>query len=240
MNRFPALMVLPLLFVAWPMRAGCDLRSQGEGFEGACIPGIVELPTAIRLESEEALTTGPWRADRSPTSVWAGETAVGDYSPTPVELEVYDDGSGVLRTLFGWFPVSGVETGPATLSFELDPTREVEGSGLDRAIVQRAAEILSTDATWDRADDRECEPDPAAWSLFCAMRQATVDVTGAFHHRRPALQVVRVLVDERSVDRDYAHRLQDYNNDPSTRLEDVHELLREAVRRLEAGGADGG
>jgi hypothetical protein len=69
------------------------------------------------------------------------------------------------------------------------------------------------------------------------MEKATIDVTGAFHHRRPALQVVRAIVDERTVNRPYQHRLMDYNNDPTTRLEDVRSLFAEAIRRIDATSA---
>jgi hypothetical protein len=57
-------------------------------------------------------------------------------------------------------------------------------------------------------------------------------VTGGFHHRRPALELVRQIVDERSEGRNYHHRLMDYNNDPSTRLEDVQSLFAEALARM--------
>jgi hypothetical protein len=67
------------------------------------------------------------------------------------------------------------------------------------------------------------------------MEKATIEVSGAFHHRRPALQVVREIVDERTAGRPYEHRLMDYNNDPATRLEDVQSLYAEALKRIDAG-----
>ena len=65
------------------------------------------------------------------------------------------------------------------------------------------------------------------------MHQASLDVTGGFHHRRPALEAVRGIVDERSAGRNYAHRLQDYNNDPSTTLADVKSLFAETLARMD-------
>jgi hypothetical protein len=56
-------------------------------------------------------------------------------------------------------------------------------------------------------------------------------VTDGFHHRRPALEIVRAIVDERTKDRNYSHRLMDYNNDPTTHLTNVRTLFAEALAR---------
>jgi hypothetical protein len=150
----------------------------------------------------------------------------------PLELEVYAGGSGVLRTVFGWFAVSGLTQSGKTLRFELDAAREVPPSALDREILERAAAILSSESAWNRADNRKCPPAATRWSLYCAMERATIEVTGAFHHRRPALELVRQIVDERSAGRPYHHRLMDYNNDPTTRLADVRGIIADALSRL--------
>jgi hypothetical protein len=152
-----------------------------------------------------------------------------------LELEVYAGGSGVLRTEYGWFPVSGLTQSAQTLRFELDIAREVPPSALDREILERAAAILSTELAWNRADNRKCAPAARSWSLYCAMERATIEVTGAFHHRRPVLELVRQLVDERTAGRPYHHRLMDYNNDPTTRLADVRGILADALSHASTG-----
>jgi hypothetical protein len=118
------------------------------------------------------------------------------------------------------------------MNFEADAAREVAPNALDRAIVRRAATILSSVAVWNRADNRKCPTSETTWSIYCAMERATIDVTGGFAHRRPALEVVRTIVDERSVHRNYNHRLMDYNNDPRTHLPDVKSLFDEALTRM--------
>jgi hypothetical protein len=40
---------------------------------------------------------------------------------------------------------------------------------------------------------------------------------------------VRKIVDERAANRSYDHRLMDYNNDATTKLEDVKTLFAEAI-----------
>jgi hypothetical protein len=59
-----------------------------------------------------------------------------------------------------------------------------------------------------------------------------IEVTGGFNHRRPAGQLVRQIVDTRSKDRDYQHRMMDYNNDPRTTLSDVRSLFADAIARI--------
>jgi hypothetical protein len=198
---------------------------------GSCGRILDETPT-LTLAPATAITTGAWRRDAKPTAVWAGTMTVEEVSNASLELEVYAGGSGVLRTVFGWFAVSGLTQAGQTLRFELDAAREVPPSALDREILERAAAILSSESAWNRADNRKCPPAATSWSLYCAMERATIEVTGAFHHRRPALELVRQIVDERSAGRPYHHRLMDYNNDPTTRLADVRGIIADALSRL--------
>jgi len=58
------------------------------------------------------------------------------------------------------------------------------------------------------------------------MEKATIEVTGGFSHRRPALEVVREIIDERTATRNYHHRLMDYNNDRTTHLSDVQSFFK--------------
>jgi hypothetical protein len=96
----------------------------------------------------------------------------------------------------------------------------------------RADALLSSDSVWNRADNRKCDAAARTWSIYCALERATREVTGGFHHRRPALEVVRVIVEERTKDRNYDHRLMDYNNDASTHLADVRTLFAAALARI--------
>ena len=209
----------------------CELHALAGHWVGSCGRILDETPT-LTLAPATAITTGAWRRDVKPTAVWAGTMTVEEAPNAPVELEVYAGGSGVLRTVFGWFAVSGLTQAGQTLRFELDAGREVPPSALDREILERAAAILSSESVWNRADNRKCPPAATSWSLYCAMERATIEVTGAFHHRRPALELVRQIVDERTAGRPYHHRLMDYNNDPTTRLADVRGIIADALSRL--------
>ncbi len=149
-----------------------------------------------------------------------------------VEIEIYSGGSGIMRTYTGWFNVTGFSAKDSELRFVVDTAHEILTSPLDMEIVKRADAILSRDAVWNRADDRKCAPNATTWSIYCAMEQATRDVTGGFHHRRPAMEQVRLIIEERTKDRKYNHRLMDYNNDKTTVLADVRSLFAEALARM--------
>lgn len=152
-------------------------------------------------------------------------------SPDEFELEVYPGGSGVIRTYDGWFAVSGFSARDSTLRFQIDTSRQVPLSSVDRAIIERASAILASDAVWNRADNRKCPAGATTWSIYCALHDAQLEVAGGFHHRRPASEVVRVIIEERTKGKKYNHRLMGYNNDPSTHLEDVRSLFAEALAR---------
>jgi hypothetical protein len=149
-----------------------------------------------------------------------------------VEIEIYEGGSGVIRTYEGWFPVTGFSVNATAMHFQFDGKHEVPPNALDKAIVERASTVITSDAVWNRADDRKCPADATTWSIYCAVERAMIEITGGFNHRRPAGQLVRQLVDERSANRNYSHRMMDYNNDPRTVMADVRSLFAEAIARV--------
>jgi hypothetical protein len=149
-----------------------------------------------------------------------------------VEIELYAGGAGIVRTYNGWYRVSRFTASDSSVGFQVDTSTAVVPNVVDREIIVRANALLSSDAVWNRNDNRQCDAAAKTWSIYCALEHATREVTGGFHHRRPALELVRVIVDERTKDRNYSHRLMDYNNDASTKLDDVRSLFAEALRKI--------
>lgn len=149
-----------------------------------------------------------------------------------VEIEIYSDGNGIIRTYNGWFPVNAFSARGSTLRFQMDTLKQVPPNALDREILQRAAKIIASDSVWNRADDRKCPATARTSSIYCAVEKAEIEVSGGFHHRRPAGELVREIVDERAKRRNYNHRMMDYNNDPTTKLADVQTLFAEALARI--------
>jgi hypothetical protein len=129
----------------------CQFHRSNNGWTGSCGAVFGEMPV-LSIALAKSITTGIWRQGLQPKAVWAGVlTQVGepDY---PVEIEVYTQGTGVLRTEYGWFSVSGFSTDESRLKFQLDASHEVAPGGLDRAILKRADVLLSSAAVWNRAD----------------------------------------------------------------------------------------
>jgi hypothetical protein len=155
-----------------------------------------------------------------------------DKSTDDVEIEIYTGGTGVARTYAGWFPITGFSVSDGAIRFQLDGKQEVPPNAVDREILERAATIITSDAVWNRADDRKCPATATTWSIYCAVERAQLDVVGAFHHRRPACELVREIVEARTKDRTYQHRMMDYNNDPTTHLSDMKSLFAEAIARV--------
>jgi hypothetical protein len=106
----------------------------------------------------------------------------------------------------------------------------------DLRIAQRAREILNSAANWNRADTRVCRVQPCklgcpsdakTFSLYCALKKATEEVKGSFDHRGAAMQEARFVIDEIATNRKgFQHRLQGYNNDPTTTFADIQKVLR--------------
>jgi hypothetical protein len=208
----------------------CQFHRAGDHFVGSCGPLFDQTPE-MTLRSAASISTGAWRKDIQPLSVWSGDMTDSGYPNAPLELEIYAGNSGVLRTEYGWFPVNGFVAG-STLSFDLDASQQVKPSALDLEIVQKASGILSTEAAWNRADNRKCPPNATTWSIYCALEKAEIEAAGGFHHRRPAAEIVRKIIDERTKTRDYHHNLMEYNNDPTTHLQDVQTLFQEAESEI--------
>ena len=121
-----------------------------------------------------------------------------------------------------------------------DPDARPPVTAADLQIVKRAREMLRSESAWNRADNRVCPDGAKTVSLYCALKVATISVSGKAEHRGAALQEIRFVIDEIAADRNYDHRLMDYNNDPTTTFADVQQVLRITedliVLRLKANG----
>jgi hypothetical protein len=151
---------------------------------------------------------------------------------SPIELDAYANLDGMLRTQRGWFPASHLAIEAAALTFDVDTRRHVQPNTVDRAIIEQASRLLASTAAWNHADDRHCATSASTWSLYCAIHDASIEVSGGFHPRRPAAELVRTIIEERAQDRQYRHDIMDYNNDARTRLSDIKSLLTDATSRI--------
>lgn len=134
-------------------------------------------------------------------------------------------GGVILLVVVGWLN--------ANLGHSLE-SRDQPVTEDDLRILVRADELLSDASVWNRTDDRECADDESAGkrSLFCALHRACIDILGEYDHRRVALQEVRFAVEDATRGRNFAHRLRDFNNLPSTELADLKAVLSTAKQRV--------
>lgn len=107
-----------------------------------------------------------------------------------------------------------------------DPDARPPVTPADLQIVQRARKLLDSPAKWNRADNRKCPAGARTFSLYCALATATIESGRKFEHRAAALQEMRFVIDEITAERNYDHRLMDYNNDPTTTFADIQEVFR--------------
>lgn len=103
----------------------------------------------------------------------------------------------------------------------------------DVVILERTIQLLDEEGKWLKSGDRSCENTGPNLNLYCALRQASIDVTGEFQHRSAALQAVRHSIERQNPGVEYAHRLMDYNNDPGTSYDDLQAVLQDALQNLQ-------
>jgi len=136
-------------------------------------------------------------------------------------------------------PLAVVAQQPAAPSRPADnPDARPPITQADLKIVQRARALLASPSKWNRADNRKCPDGAKTLSLYCALETATTEVGRTFEHRGAALQEVRFVIGEIAADRNYDHRLMDYNNDPTTSFADIQDVLQitESLIRLRLKG----
>jgi hypothetical protein len=220
----------------------CALKNTGEEFGGNC-----SIPCSVNALAIDIDGPNPKKScDSAPRTVqatlrqvgnsnWLG-TMQGKFPEDPTRFElVMGDGKtpGIAKTPFGWFSLQDARRDNDALALTIAANNQLPPTQDDIRIIQRAKAMLSDDKSWNRQDNRTCPANPQSWSLFCALEQATQEISGGVHYRQPALQVAREVLNEVGGSRLGKHRLMDYNNHPDTTLAEIHALLDTAQARLE-------
>ena len=74
---------------------------------------------------------------------------------------------------------------------------------------------------------RKGEPVHGRYTLFAALAVACEEVTGRYSHRHLALETVRAVIEQREPQRQWKHRLAEFNADAS--FTDVKAVLQSAI-----------
>lgn len=115
------------------------------------------------------------------------------------------------------------------ITFTIDRDPKVPCTIEDLHILKLAKKILSEEKYWHKEDDRNCEDDLGnkCYSLYCALKIASVAIEGKYNHRNAVLQELRHLIVEKYPNKEWTHRLLDFNNMKETSYEDIMEILTE-------------
>lgn len=101
-------------------------------------------------------------------------------------------------------------------------------------VLQLASQTLEREEKWNRKDNRICPVTAITFSLYCALKYATLQIYGKFDHRLPVIEEVRKTIEIVS-QKYHQHRLMDYNNDSKTTFTDIKNILRITESRLSSG-----
>ena len=109
------------------------------------------------------------------------------------------------------------------------PARKV-----DLEILEMTEQLFADSANWHQNDDRKCDDDIESnhWSLFCALKHASIEKMGEYNHHNTAMQTVRFVIDDIIPDHGFEHTLMDYNNASSTKHGDILRILEIAKERI--------
>jgi hypothetical protein len=234
----------PVAAAAPPGGLVCTLAARDAGYAGTCeVPCSVNaLAVNFNGLDERRRCDGPPRtvnATLARTAVagrWLG-TMQGVQPEDPTRLEVVPNKGAaghVARTPFGWFAVSELRDSATAVQLRLDTRAQVRPTGDDLAIIDRATALLPNPQVWNKEDNRQCPAGQPRLSLFCALMQATTELSGGVHYRQPAMQAVREELNKVDPARIKTHRIMDWNNHPATTLDEVHALLKRARGRVAA------
>lgn len=95
----------------------------------------------------------------------------------------------------------------------------------DLRILMTTKKLIPNESAWDRTSSRNCTPQAHQFSLYCALREASIREAGNFRHRRPAMQIVRAKIEKVKPHSNYEHRLAGFNSDPTVKFSDLQHIL---------------
>lgn len=243
-----ALVMIVAVGTASGQTARCVLSPRPYGLGGECQVEPGEPGTRMRLTFQNGtkiwMTSGPreqppWRGNLSLPKV---EAAFEIAEERGAERRL------VLRTGLAWLQVlewreldttpkdcSSCDRSAKDVSLVLDLATAPHATEDDIAILATVLAKLKAPAEWNRKEEQICPPGPPdAIGLFCGLFTAVEARMGRYHHRQPALEIVRSVVAERWDTRIVTHPLVDMNNHPDTTIDDLRALIEISLARARA------
>lgn len=200
------------------------------------LPGFsvsIDLPLRLVDEASGKESLLSIVKHRSITGVFTYPTG----KSTPIEYEIVDHRGHddiYMKTSQGFFLWEDYRVWKDSISFVINWWYCPPASEADLRTLELAESLLTDSLNWHKQDDRRCQDDTEAnrWSLFCALKHASISEMGEYNHHSAAMQAVRSAVDEMRPDSEFAHTLMDFNNAPATTHGDILAVLCRAKARI--------
>lgn len=160
----------------------------------------------------------------------------GNITEIKYSLIPYNDTTTVyMKTSNGWYPWDKLRIENKRIIFSYDYWYCPPVTITDLGILDLCFDYLKDSSTWNQNDDRNCDTDKSdkLWSLFCAIKIASIEKYGEYNHRGTVIQLIRFVIDELYPNHEYAHTLMDFNNDSSTKFEDIKKVLSIVKERID-------
>ena len=161
-----------------------------------------------------------------------------DNKKTEIKYEVVNH-RGVediyMKTTLGYFLLEMLDIRDNKLSFAINWWYCPPATKVDLEILNLADSLLSDSTNWHQSDDRNCEEDEEnnLWSLFCALKYASIEKMKEYNHHNTAMQTVRFVIDDLIPEHRFEHTLKDFNNSSKTNHRDIMNVIDLAKKRIQ-------
>ena len=115
----------------------------------------------------------------------------GNTSEIKYSLIPYNDSMTVfMKTSNGWYPWDKVRIENKKIIFSYDYWYCPPASKADLEILDLCFDYLKDSTSWNQNDNRKCDTDNSdkLWSLFCAIKTASIEIYGEYNHRGFVIQ----------------------------------------------------
>ena len=155
-----------------------------------------------------------------------------------VRFEITDR-AGFSQVLFktnswGWYTMDSLIINGNKVTFTIDHDPDVPITESDFKIIRKTKELLTNKDSWHKNDDRDCEDDIQnnRYSLFCALKSASIKIEGEYNHRNAIMQKIRHTIVKMYPNKKWKHRLLDFNNMAETDFKVLMDLLNRVEREV--------
>jgi hypothetical protein len=216
-------------------RVQCSLLREYDGsYQGECL-GFEQGVGALRLEPHEPVGVSDAPMALPLDVTWNGSLQIPGWPRMRARIQTspYEpEPKPVLKTDVAWLLVEGAILQGIEFDFRFQFDEDAPPTYQDLEIVETAAATLVDESVWDRSRNRQCSPGARTWTLYCALRDAIVEVTGEFHEYQPALVIMRQVIGNVFREMQFERPLIDYNAYEDAILSEMQGLLAMAASRI--------